>query len=98
VRTEDLAKALEEGEIGGAGLDVTAPEPLPPGHVLFSLPNCGKQNALSSTTKLHLPVITPHIGSANEAARARMLALGQANVIAALRDERMPSELEMEMA
>jgi phosphoglycerate dehydrogenase-like enzyme len=48
VVTEDLVVALREGQIGGAGLDVTDPEPLPSGHPLWSLPNC---------------LITPHVGN-----------------------------------
>ena len=40
VVTDDLVAALREGVIGGAGLDVTDPEPLPDGHPLWSLPNC----------------------------------------------------------
>ncbi len=46
--TDDLVWALENGVIGGAGLDVTDPEPLPDGHRLWSLPNC---------------IITPHVGN-----------------------------------
>lgn len=46
--TEDLVWALQEGEIGGAALDVTSPEPLPDEHPLWLLPNC---------------IITPHIGN-----------------------------------
>lgn len=34
-----LAKALKEGWIAGAGLDVTPQEPLPSGHPLFDCPN-----------------------------------------------------------
>ena len=46
VDTEALCDALEQGRIAGAGLDVTDPEPLPPGHRLWKAPNV---------------VITPHI-------------------------------------
>jgi phosphoglycerate dehydrogenase-like enzyme len=46
--TDDLVWALRTGAIGGAGLDVTDPEPLPPAHPLWSLPNC---------------IITPHVGN-----------------------------------
>lgn len=46
--TEDLVWALQEGEIGGAALDVTFPEPLPDEHPLWLLPNC---------------IVTPHIGN-----------------------------------
>jgi phosphoglycerate dehydrogenase-like enzyme len=46
--TEDLVWALENNIIGGAGLDVTEPEPLPDGHPLWSLNNC---------------IITPHVGN-----------------------------------
>jgi lactate dehydrogenase-like 2-hydroxyacid dehydrogenase len=41
VNTDDLLEALTNGKIGAAGLDVTEPEPLPDGHPLFSLKNCG---------------------------------------------------------
>lgn len=34
-----LLKALQNGRIAGAGLDVTDPEPLPPGHPLWTAPN-----------------------------------------------------------
>lgn len=46
INTEALCDALEAGAIGGAGLDVTDPEPLPEGHRLWSCPNA---------------FITPHI-------------------------------------
>ncbi|KAL3103911.1 hypothetical protein niasHT_022426 [Heterodera trifolii] len=75
VKTDDLYEALNGRKLGGTALDVTEPEPLPAEHPLFSLPNC---------------VITPHIGSANGVARKRMMEMGQANVIAALKGEEMP--------
>lgn len=41
VNQEDLYEALAAGQIAGAGLDVTVPEPLPTNHPLFTLKNCG---------------------------------------------------------
>jgi phosphoglycerate dehydrogenase-like enzyme len=46
IDTEALCDALESGDLGGAGLDVTDPEPLPQGHRLWKLENA---------------VITPHV-------------------------------------
>jgi phosphoglycerate dehydrogenase-like enzyme len=54
VVTDELVEALREGVIGGAGLEVTDPEPLPDGHPLWSLPNC---------------IITPHTGTTPAMAR-----------------------------
>jgi D-3-phosphoglycerate dehydrogenase len=44
---QDLVDALESGHLGGAGLDVTDPEPLPVESKLWNLPNV---------------LITPHVG------------------------------------
>lgn len=51
VDTDALVTALRDGGIGGAGLDVTDPEPLPEGHPLWTLPNC---------------IVTPHVGNTPE--------------------------------
>jgi phosphoglycerate dehydrogenase-like enzyme len=48
VDTGALLAALRSGKLAGACLDVTDPEPLPPGHPLWKLPNV---------------VITPHVAS-----------------------------------
>jgi phosphoglycerate dehydrogenase-like enzyme len=39
VDTDALVEALREGNVRGAGLDVTDPEPLPPASPLWSFPN-----------------------------------------------------------
>ena len=49
--TDDLVAALSDGRLGGAALDVTDPEPLPDGHLLWTLPNC---------------LVTPHIANTPE--------------------------------
>jgi len=62
-----LARALREGWIGSAGLDVLQEEPVPdPSSELFDLPNC---------------VIVPHIGSATRAAREAMVHMATRNII-----------------
>lgn len=38
VSTDALYQALKEGRLGGAALDVTDPEPLPPDHPLWNMP------------------------------------------------------------
>jgi glyoxylate reductase len=52
-----LLDALERGHLGGAGLDTTDPEPLPPGHPLFERDDV---------------VVTPHIAAATGAGKRRL--------------------------
>ncbi|HXR87242.1 MAG TPA: D-2-hydroxyacid dehydrogenase [Stellaceae bacterium] len=56
---EALAVALRDGTIAGAGLDVTEPEPLPPGHPLWDAPNL---------------IIAPHMAGAPGTVTAKRLA------------------------
>ena len=67
-----LAEALRSGTIFAAGLDVTDPEPLPPDHELYKLPNC---------------VIVPHIASATVGTRNAMARLCANNLLAGVRGE-----------
>jgi glyoxylate reductase len=71
-----LANALRSGTIFAAGLDVTDPEPLPPDHELYSLPNC---------------VVAPHIASATVDTRDAMATLCARNLLAGVKGERLPN-------
>ena len=51
VVTAELVAALQDGRLGGAGLDVTDPEPLPADHPLWHAPNV---------------LITPHVSASLE--------------------------------
>lgn len=53
-----LISALKSEQLGAAYLDVTDPEPLPPGHPLWDAPNC---------------FITPHIAGTHANEQARLL-------------------------
>jgi glyoxylate reductase len=75
IDTGALIRALREGWIAGAALDVTDPEPLPTDHPLLDCPGL---------------VIAPHIGSATHRTREAMADLAVDNLLAALRGERMP--------
>lgn len=57
INTQDLVQALQSGEIGGAGLDVTDPQPLPPDHPLWRMKNV---------------IITPHASGHSPLRAARM--------------------------
>ena len=75
VDTSALCDALTNHKISAAALDVTDPEPLPPTHRLFSLPNC---------------LIVPHIGSATQQTRRKMAELACENLLAGLNGQRLP--------
>jgi len=64
-----LARALAEGRLGGAALDVLSAEPPPPGHPLIQAPRC---------------IITPHQAWTTRAARERLLRATVENVRALL--------------
>lgn len=68
-----LRTALIDGSIGGAALDVTTPEPLPPADPLLEAPNL---------------TVTPHLGSATERTRERMANLAVDGLLAGLAGER----------
>jgi len=69
VNEADLARALRDGIIAGAGLDVVAHEPMLADNPLLAAPNC---------------IFTPHIAWASLAARRRLMSIVAANVAAYL--------------
>jgi glyoxylate reductase len=73
-----LIHALEQGQIAGAALDVTDPEPPAPDDPLLNAPNL---------------VLTPHIGSATRAAREKMADLAVDNLLAGLEGRPLPHEV-----
>ncbi len=75
VDQDALHAALSDGRIGGAAIDVTDPEPLPPTDPLYAAPNL---------------IIAPHIGSATRVAREKMADLAVENLLAALDGLPMP--------
>jgi len=80
VDTEALAAGLHAGEIAGAALDVTDPEPMPADHPLLDAPNL---------------LVLPHLGSATHATRERMADMAVDNLLAGLRGEEMPHQVNV---
>jgi phosphoglycerate dehydrogenase-like enzyme len=74
VDTDALVRALTEGRIGGAALDVTDPEPLPDDHPLWALDNA---------------LITPHVANTWAMALPELRALIRRNVQRFARNERL---------
>ena len=71
-----LYEAVRSGQIGGAGLDVTDPEPMLVNDPLLSLPQV---------------IIVPHVGSATRTTRGKMAEISARNLAAALKGEPMLS-------
>ena len=67
-----LATALRDARIGGAALDVTDPEPLPPDHPLWNCDNC---------------ILTPHVASRTHAGLRRMFSIVDEVLAFITRDE-----------
>ncbi len=79
--TGDLIKALEGGQIAGAALDVTDPEPLPEGHPLWKAPNL---------------IITPHVAGRSREGLGRIQALVTENLRRYVAGEPMLSVVNIE--
>ena len=75
VDRDALGDALRRGVIGGAGLDVTDPEPLPADDPLLDAPNL---------------LVVPHIGSATAGARQAMADRAVENLLAGLEGRPLP--------
>jgi glyoxylate reductase len=71
-----LIQALTNHTIAAAAIDVTDPEPPPPDDPIYTAPNL---------------IITPHIGSATQAARTKMADMAVDNLLAALDGRPMPN-------
>ncbi len=82
IDTDALVKALREGWIAGAGLDVFEEEPLPPNHPLTAFKNV---------------VLAPHIGSATYEARHAMAELVAENLIAFYEGREPPTLVNKEV-
>ncbi len=69
-----LYRALNEGKIGAAALDVTDPEPMPLDDPLLTLDNC---------------VVVPHIASASVHTRREMSRISAQNLLRGVKGERL---------
>ena len=79
--TDDLVAALKNGELAGAGLDVTDPEPLPEGHPLWTMPRV---------------IISPHTGGRSDKGRDRLFLLVQENLRRYVAGEALYSVVDIE--
>jgi glyoxylate reductase len=77
-----LYDALKSGRLAAAGIDVTEPEPLPKDSPLLTLDNL---------------LITPHIASASRSTRERMAVMAAENLLAGVKEERLPNQVNPEV-
>jgi glyoxylate reductase len=75
VDTDAITQALTDGVIAAAGLDVTEPEPLPRNHPLLGLDNV---------------ILLPHLGSASDRTRQRMVEMTVENLLAGIDGKPLP--------
>lgn len=75
VDTDAITQALTDNVIAAAGLDVTDPEPLPRNHPLLGLDNV---------------IILPHLGSASDRTRQRMVEMTVENLLAGIDGKPLP--------
>jgi phosphoglycerate dehydrogenase-like enzyme len=80
VVTDALVEALKSGQVGGAGLDVTDPEPLPPDHPLWRLPNV---------------IITPHVSAQSDLERDDRWLIVRENLRRYVAGEKMLSVVDL---
>jgi phosphoglycerate dehydrogenase-like enzyme len=80
VDTAALTAALTSGRVGGAGLDVTDPEPLPPKHALWSMENV---------------IVTPHIATSSDFRGDRTVTLVVENVRRYVRGDKLLSVVDL---
>ncbi|MGF7142228.1 phosphoglycerate dehydrogenase-like enzyme [Anaerotaenia torta] len=76
---EALIKALTEGRIGGAGLDVTDPEPLPEDSPLWELPNV---------------ILTPHTSGGSPTNDRRRLSIFLHNLECYIKDRPLQNQVD----
>ncbi len=81
VVTADLIAALGDGRIGGAGLDVTDPEPLPADHPLWRAPNV---------------IITPHVAAATDLGEEPRWLIARENLRRFAAGSRLLSEVDLQ--
>ncbi len=77
-----LIHALDSGKVLGAALDVTDPEPLPPGHRLLSHPSA---------------IVTPHIASATDRGKRRLYRQAIDNALTVIGGQRPASVVNPEV-
>ena len=75
-----LIAALKDGQIAGAGLDVTDPEPLPPGSPLWTLPNV---------------ILTPHVSTRSDLGDAARFEIVRENLRRYVAGEKMLSVVDV---
>lgn len=82
VDSKALEQALRTGQIAGAGIDVTDPEPLPDGHNLWNTPNL---------------IITPHTADTPEQCVRLLSARVERNVVAIIEGTNLDGLVNLEL-